>query len=209
MTGRHFSSVKSTVRYASYHNQRKRMRTAIFDLETSSLNANAGIVLCGCFLEYGKPKVTTFRADQYKNWKTNKSDNSLLVKDILAYLEDFDILVAHNGQYFDKAWLNAACIKYGLPPTLRFKKFIDPVQISRRQFKLGRNSLASLIDYLEIPEKKTGIEFRHWVQASHDSNVESMEVIVTHCIQDVKSLAIIYHKLRPLIDKVDKTGSAY
>lgn len=185
------------------------MRTAIFDLETSSLSASAGIVLCCCFKDYDKPAVTTIRADQYKNWKTNKSDNSALIKDILAFLEDYDILVAHNGQFFDKAWLNAASIKYGLKPSLRQKKFIDPVQIARRQLRLDRNSLASIIDYLEVPERKTGIEFRHWIQASHDSNTDSMDVIVKHCVQDVKSLAIVYHKLRPLIDKIDKTGSAY
>jgi len=185
------------------------MKTVIFDLETSSLDANAGIILCACAVEYGKTKVQTFRADSYKNWTIRKSDNSKLIKDLIDYLDDYDILIAHNGQYFDKAWINAGCIKYGLKPVLRNKKFIDPVQLSRRHFKLGRNSLASLIDYLDIPEHKTSIEFKHWVQASHDSNTQSMDIIVQHCIQDVKSLAMIYHKLRPLIDKIDKGGSSY
>ena len=185
------------------------MRTVIFDLETSSLDANAGIILCACAQEYGKSRVKVFRSDDYRNWKSNKSDNSFIVKDIINYLDDFDILCAHNGNYFDKTWLNASCIKYGIKPSLRMKKFIDPVQLSRRHFKLGRNSLASLIDYLEITEHKTPIEFRHWIQASHDSNSQSMDVIVAHCIQDVKSLSVVYHKLRPLIDKIDKSGSSY
>lgn len=152
--------------------------------------------------------MTTFRADKYKNWKTQRSDNSQLLRDLVAYLDQFDILVAHNGQFFDKAWINAGCIKYGISPALRGKKFVDPVQLSRRHFKLGRNSLAAIIDYLEVPERKTGIEFRHWIQASHDGNTKSMDVIVHHCVQDVKSLAMVYHKLRPLIDKVDNRGSA-
>jgi uncharacterized protein YprB with RNaseH-like and TPR domain len=185
------------------------VRTVIFDLETSSLNANTGICLCCCAQEYGKSHVTTFRADQYKNWDKQKSDNSFLINDIIGYFEDFDVLIAHNGQFFDKAWINAACIKYGLNPILRFKKFIDPVQIARRHFKLGRNSLASIIDYLDVPEHKSPIEFKHWMQASHDGNRNSMDVIVHHCVQDVKSLSLVYHKLRPLIDKIDKNGSAY
>ena len=184
------------------------MKTVVFDLETSSLNANSGIILCACCLEYGKSHVITFRADSYKNWDKQRSDNKPLLKDLTDYLDDFDILCAHNGNAFDKAWINAGCIKYGLKPVLRGKKFVDPVWLSRRHFKLGRNSLVSLIDYLEVPEHKTPIEFRHWVQASHDGNRESMDIIVRHCVQDVKSLATVYDKLRPLIDKVDNRGSA-
>ena len=185
------------------------MKTAIFDLETSNLEANSGIILCACVLAYGKKQVKTFRADNYKNWNKHKSDNSPLVRELVEYLSTFDVLVAHNGQRFDKSWLNASCIKYGFSPTLRKIKFVDPVLLSRRHFRLGRNSLASLIDYLEIQEKKTPILFKHWIQASHDSNKKSMDVIVEHCIQDVKSLAMVYDKLRPMIDKVDSQGSSY
>ena len=185
------------------------MKTLVFDLETSSLNANSGIILCACCQEYGKAHVTTFRADSHKNWERHRSDNRPLVQELVTYLDQFDIFVAHNGQFFDKAWINAGCIKYGIPPILRGKKFVDPVQLSRRHFKIGRNSLTALIDYLEVPEHKTPIEFRHWMQASLDGNRESMDVIVKHCVQDVKSLATVYDRLRPLIDKIDNKGSAY
>lgn len=185
------------------------MRTAIFDLETSSLFANSGIILCCCIKEYGVRKITTIRADTFPNWKHCRSDNSPVVREIIKELGRFDILAAHNGQYFDKTWLNAASLKYGVEPVCRYKKFIDPVLLSRRHLKMGRNSLTSLIDYFEVPTHKTPIEFKHWIQASHDGNSRSLDYIVQHCQKDVVSLEQVYDKVRPLIEKIDSKGSAF
>lgn len=185
------------------------MRIGIYDLETSSFQANSGIILCAVVQDYATKKTRTFRADDYKNWKSNKSDNSPLLKDLIAYLDTFDIIVHHNGESFDKTFLNTLCLKYDVKPVIRFKKSVDPVLSARRHMRLGRNSLASLIDYFEVTDKKTPIEFKHWIQASHDSNTKSMDIIVKHCVQDVKSLSKVYDKLRPLIDKIDSKGSGY
>lgn len=185
------------------------MKIAIYDLETSSFYANNGIVLCAVVKEYGKNIHRVFRADKYKNWKYEKSNNSFLIKDLIEYLDTFDIVVAHNGEHFDKTFLNTKCIKYGFKPILRLKKSIDPVLSARRHLKMGRNSLASLIDYFDIEYHKTPIEFAHWIKASHDSNSKSMDIIVKHCVMDVKSLEKVYDKLRPLIDKIDNKGSSY
>lgn len=69
-----------------------------FDLETSSLNANFGIVLCGVIKGSDRKKPYVFRGDEYEPWKQGKrSDDHLLVKDIVACLSQYDVLVAHNG----------------------------------------------------------------------------------------------------------------
>lgn len=177
------------------------MRICVYDLETTGFNANGSIILCAVVKEYGKNNHRVFRADNYKNWRKEKSDNSFLVKDLIDYLEQFDIVIAHNGESFDKTFLNTKCIKYNIKPILRFKKSIDPVLSARRFLRMGRNSLQSLIDYFDIEYKKTPIEFSHWMKASLDSNSKSMDVIVKHCVMDVKSLEKVYDKLRPLIDK--------
>lgn len=185
------------------------MKIGIFDLETSSLYANTGIVLCACIKQYNVDHVSTIRADEFPNWNKRRSDNSRVVEAIVERLRDFDILVAHNGQYFDKTFLNSACLKYGISPSTRWTKFIDPVLIARRHLRIARNSLGSLIDYFEIEDKKTPIEFKHWIQASHDGNRKSMSYIVQHCEQDIVSLEQVYEKVRLLVDKIDSRGSAY
>jgi len=185
------------------------MRVGIFDLETSSLYANSGIILCMSHKLYLTKEVHTIRADSFKSWKTGKSDNSEMVRNIMIALSGYDILVAHNGQYFDKTFLNSMCLKYKIPPELRQVKFIDPVLIARRHLRLGRNSLNSLIDYFDIQDTKTPIRFEHWIKASHDSNVESLSYIADHCEKDVKALDKTYDIVRKLVKRIDDGGSAW
>ena len=184
------------------------MRVGIFDLETSNLNAEWGIILCACVKEYGKAGVKTYRADDYPSFKTHRSSDELLVRALIKDLEEFDILVAHNGVGFDRAWLMAKATKYDVKHTLRYKKFIDPVRLARRSFKLGSNGLQSLINFLNIPTTKTRIRPEAWLEASLDGNKKAMDEIVYHCKRDVLSLNGVYGKMRLLIERIDNRGSA-
>lgn len=185
------------------------MKVGIFDLETSSLYADTGIVLCGVVKQYGVDKLTTIRADEFPNWDKHRSDNKPVIKALIERLQDFDILVAHNGQYFDKTWLNSACLKYNITPVLRWRKFVDPVLIARRHMRMARNSLHYLIDYFDIQEKKTPIDFKDWMRATHDGSRTAMNRIVKHCQADVLSLEPVYDEVRKLVNKIDASGSAY
>ena len=185
------------------------MKTAVFDLEMSGFKADSSILLCCSIKEYGKKGVKTLRADNYKSWKTNRTNETEFITDVLKTLDEYDILIAHNGNRFDKKYLNTKAIQYDLRPTLRFKKLIDPCGLAWRHLALGRNSLAALIDYLQIPVKKTPIELHKWLSAALEGNAKSMDTIVEHCEYDVITLEKVYDKLRLLIDKVDNSGSSF
>jgi uncharacterized protein YprB with RNaseH-like and TPR domain len=185
------------------------MKIGIFDLETSGFYADSSILLCCSIKTYGKNDTKTARADEFKTWKSNKSNEVEMIRRVWNMLRPYDILIAHNGEWFDKTYFNAKCMQYELEPILRFKKSIDPVHLSRKHLKLGRNSLAALIDYLKIPVKKTPIELDRWIRASHDGNRKDMDFIVTHCEYDVKTLEMVYDRLRKLVDKIDTHGSSY
>lgn len=185
------------------------MKIGIFDLETSGFFADSSILLCCCIKDYDKKHITTIRADSFKTWEKNKSNEKLVIQEVANQLEPYDILIAHNGQSFDKGYFNAKCLQYGIKPILRMKKLIDPVRLSRRHLKLGRNSLAAIIDYLQIPVKKTPIELHLWTKASHDGDRKCMDTIVVHCEYDVKTLELVYNKLKPLVDKIDSRGSEF
>jgi len=184
------------------------MRVAIFDLETSSLKANTGILLCACIKQYDKDGVVTIRADQFKSWKTGKTNQREMIKAVTEALGDFDIFVAHNGQYFDKKFITTVQLQYGIKPDLRFAKFVDPVFLARNHLLLARNSLAALIDYFDIEDEKTPIRFKYWLEATLDSNRKSLNYIVEHCEKDVIALEAVYNKVKRLIKGVDDWGSA-
>jgi uncharacterized protein YprB with RNaseH-like and TPR domain len=185
------------------------MKIGIFDLEMSGFFADGAILLCCSSKQYENKAITCVRADSFPNWKKNRTDEKDFIQAVCDELDKYDILIAHNGERFDKKFLNAKCLQYKIKPILRFKKLIDPVQLSWRHLKLGRNTLAALIDYLEIPVKKTPIELHKWMKASMEGHKPSMDLICEHCDYDVKTLEFVYDRLRCLIDKIDNRGSAF
>lgn len=187
------------------------MRVGLFDLETTGLNADDGIVLCGCIKEYRAPRksIVTVRADEFPSWETQKTDNKAVVVAIMQALEEFDILVAHNGQFFDKAMLNSYCLKYGMKPTLRGVKFIDPYWLAKRHMRLHSNSQHSVIKFLGVKTQKTHVDFSHWTRAGLDGNRESMDYIVDHCVRDIYSMEEVYDYVRQLVKRIDDGGSAW
>jgi uncharacterized protein YprB with RNaseH-like and TPR domain len=184
------------------------MKTAIFDIETSGLYTNFAILLCVSIKDYEKNGVRTYRADDYPTWKNNRTESRELVLDVLNDLKDYDVLVAHNGQYFDKQWLNTLALYHGYDPAIRWTKMVDPVLLSRRHLRLGRNTLAQLVDYFDIPIQKTHVSGKLWMRAALEGDKKAMNEIVRHCELDVKTLECIYDKVRKLVEKIDNRGSA-
>lgn len=186
------------------------MRTCIFDLETSSLYADTGILLCAVIKEYlSKDPPIVIRADSFKEWKTDRANPLPCVEATLKALEDFDIYVAHNGQFFDKTMLVSWALKFGKRVDLRFAKFIDPVMLARRHMRLSRRSLHNMLQFLEIPEQKTEILWKHWMQATLNGNSKSLNYIVDHCVADVVALEKAYDMTKRLVKGIDERGSSF
>lgn len=194
------------------------MRTAIFDLETFSLYANTGILLCAVIKETGKHAPKIIRADQFPEWKTDRSNVEPMIRAVVNVLlndkgddgsEGFDIFVAHNGQYFDKAMLNTWALKFRLPMALRFARFIDPVLLLRRHCRLNRNSLNEAIDFFKIPHKKTPIAWDNWMKASLNGDSRALDYIVEHCVADVKALEALHVITKRLVKGIDEKGSSH
>lgn len=186
------------------------MKTCIFDLETSSLYADTGILLCAVVKEYGsKAPPTIIRADSFASWKAGRrADCRACVKATLKALEDYEIYVAHNGQFFDKTMLTSWALQSGDRVDLRFSKFIDPVMLARRHMRLSRRSLHNLLQFLRIPEQKTDILWQHWMKATLNGDSRSLNYIVDHCVADVIALEQAYDKVKKLVKGIDERGSA-
>lgn len=186
------------------------MKTAIFDLETFSLYADTGILLCAAVKEFDsseEPEV--IRADQFSTWETRRSDTRQTVRATMKALEKYDMFVAHNGQFFDKTMLTSWALQMGMKPWLRFSKFIDPVMLARRHMRLSRRSLGNLLQFLGIKEEKTSILWKFWMRAALDGDRRSMNYIVEHCVIDILALEKAYAKVKPLVKEINERGSAF
>jgi DNA polymerase III epsilon subunit-like protein len=179
----------------------------VFDLETSHLNADFGVVLCGVIKPDGQqPKV--FRGDKLHaaDWKRGKrSDDRNTVSEIVKELVKYDIWIAHNGVRFDLPFLRTRLAKWGLPP-LRSNKILDPVLLARNTLRMSYNSLERIADFLGV-NSKTPVTGDTWVRAYLDGDRDAMESVVDHCVRDVETLEKIVEALKAYSTQLTSWGS--
>jgi hypothetical protein len=183
------------------------VRIGVIDIETTGLNAGFGVILCAVVKAYAPDELRIFRADDYDPWKQGKRANDgPLLRDILAYTEDIDVLVAHNGVNFDLPFIRTRALVHGLPP-VNFQKIIDPVKLARNHFRFPGNSLNSISHVIGTKVDKTPLKPETWQRAALNGDADAMEDIVTHCIFDVEVLEEVCWKIRGYVKQIDTIGS--
>ena len=183
--------------------------TAVFDLETSDLSADSGIILCGVIKSSEQKKEIIFRSDELnKDWaKGRRGNDKETTKRILDVLKNHDVLVAHNGTRFDLPFLRTRALRWGLDP-LKEVKIVDPLSLAWRKLRLKSNRLGSLQDYLGVGVKKTPLDMSLWMRAILDGDAEAMDAIVHHCVMDVRVLEGVFNVVKPYVRILDDRGSA-
>ena len=185
---------------------------ATFDIETSNLNANFGIVLCAVIKPmHGKEKV--YRLDKTEAWKSGRRyDDSELVCEVIDELNTHDILIAHNGVRFDKPFLNTRALCQNAPagmPILDPRcKMIDPVLLARKYLRMSWNSLDNLLDFMGLGQK-TKVTGNVWMKALLGNGREgkkNMDEVVAHCIIDVVELERLVGKIRKFVTRINEFG---
>lgn len=183
--------------------------TAVFDLETSDLCGDRGIVLCAVVQSSKRKKPHVIRTDVTNSgWKEGlRSDDSATVEQVSELLEDHDVLVAHNGTRFDVPFLRTRMLRWGMRP-LKDMKILDPCSVGWRKFRLRSNSLQAMRDHFRISANKTPLDMSLWMSAILDGDTDAMDSIVEHCIQDVKVLGGVMDLVKPYVRVFDDRGSA-
>lgn len=183
------------------------IQACYFDIETSNLNADFGVVLCACIKPDGKP-VITLRGDRIiKGWGDKRSDDGPLVIAIAEELSKYDLWVAHNGSKFDIPFLNTRLIAARVRPLQKPKVLIDPVWIARNNLRMSYNSLEKLAQVLGV-NTKTEVDPAMWLQATLDGDKRAMNYIVEHCVQDVITLDKVVDKMKHLCSAFNNWGSS-
>ena len=181
------------------------MKIASFDLETSSLLADFGIVLCGVVKPWDEP-ARIFRIDDYGGHVG--SDDSPLVGRLIAELGEYLILVAHNGVMFDRKFLNARAVRARLEPLNPRGRIIDPVWLARKHLNLRSNSLEAVSMHLQTVHRKLPVDGAVWQKAVLDHDKVALDEIVAHCVEDVLVLEEVCERLQMFVGKIQEWGSA-
>ncbi len=174
---------------------------AFFDIEASGLDPMFGVVLCGVVKpEHGEPKLFTKR--------TPGSDDSVVVSELIKELNQYDILVAHNGVFYDRKYLNGRALRWNLPFLDPKLKIIDPWRIAKQHLNFRGNSLDRLADFLGTEYQKTVVSGNIWMRAALDHDQEAMQYIEEHCVADVYVLEEVAYRLRKFMGNINAWGSA-
>lgn len=145
--------------------------------------------------ELGTGKVQTFALPDFKGYKKNKEDDELLVRKLWEFFDAADILIAHNGDNFDRKKANARFIHHRLAPPSPYKT-IDTLKVARQHFKFDSNRLDALARSLGLGAKLPTTGFDTW-KGCMLGDTKAWALMKRYNAQDVVLLERVYLALRP------------
>ena len=151
------------------------LKQAIWDLECSNLKANFGVIICAGIKPVGEEPIVLYKGRKGSNDRE-------LVKDTVALLEDFDVLIGYYSLGFDLKFLNTRLMKYKMAP-LEPKFHIDLYRVIKKWAALHSRRLEAVCRHLGIVGK-TALDPDVWMKAALDMDKKSIANIVDHCYQD-------------------------
>lgn len=161
--------------------------TCFWDIETTNLALDGGLILCGSVKPLGR-KMTTIRIDESRTYKTAPWDDREVAVRLRDELEKYVVVVHHYGDRFDVPALQTRLLWHRERMlNVNLLCFVDTWWQSRHRLKLHSNRLAALTDLLNTKITKTGLNLTQWTmaQAGHRP---SMEKIALHNVRDVGAL---------------------
>lgn len=166
------------------------IRFMAFDIETSSLDASYGRVLCACAKFGDRKQPDEVRAPKLK-------DEFAALEVIHRWFSACDIVVTWYGKMFDIPFVNSRRLHYGLAP-LPQVIHKDLCFTSKSKLKFRGNRLDGVSKDLRAKYAKHDLTAATWV-AAVDGDAKSLDDIVKHCRFDVLLTEEMLGIMKPLI----------
>lgn len=171
-------------------------RAVILDIETTSLEADGGIVVgVGLAPEKGK--------SEYLQVKRSRDEAAVLSR-LTQRLQSYDVLVTWNGRGFDIPFLTTRLLKNGLDPRpISSKRHIDLNEVVKSQLRLTFTYLDHVCDFLGIAKKKgpMGMDVPQLYVRALEGDTKALGAIRDHCLDDLQATRNVYLRLKPLVEQ--------
>jgi hypothetical protein len=140
-------------------------------------------------------KSFTYGLPDFAGYSKNpKSDKELVLK-LKEFVDEADVIVAHNGDSFDIKIMNARFIVNGLMPPSPYKT-VDTKKETKKKFGFNSNSLNELCTVFGIGNKASTGGFKLWKDCMA-GKAEAWKKMKKYNKVDVMLLEQLYLKLRP------------
>lgn len=124
-------------------------------------------------------------------------DDKQVVKALWKLFDEADVIVAHNGDRFDKRKATARFIAYGLAPHSPVTT-VDTKKVAKRYAYFNSNSLDDLGQHLKLGRKVKHQGFELWLGCMQ-GKTSAWKTMLKYNKRDVTLLEKVYLKLRPWI----------
>lgn len=167
----------------------------ILDIETTSLDADTGYVICIGLLDVNKDRARTFFAKR-------PDDEKKIMTAFFKVLDKYHVLFTWNGSSFDLPYLTTRALLNSVDFSSLFKvKHIDLAEITRKSLRLSSTSMWNVCRYfgIEYDEDIGGSEvpMRYLNYMAGRRGLRS--IIIRHCLMDLRRTKAIMTRLKPLV----------
>jgi DNA polymerase elongation subunit (family B) len=152
-------------------------------------------MLCFTVKWLDENKAHTFGLPDFSEYRKDKTSDKSLVLKLWEYINEADIIVAHNGDSFDVKVMNTRFIVNGLTPPSPYKT-VDTRKEARKRFGFSSNSLNDLGGVLGLGKKLSTGGFKLWKDCMEGKS-DAWKKMKKYNKIDVLLLEQVYLKLRP------------
>lgn len=152
-------------------------------------------IICAAWMWYGEKEVHTVSVlDDPSRFKKDQFDDYHVVKTLYEVMAEADAIVAHNGDKFDRKYIETRGLIHGLkalPPVTQ----IDTYKVAKQRFLFNSNRLDYLGKILGLGGKKStpaGL----WLDVLKGDK-KAIEKMVDYNKRDVTLLRDVFIKLKP------------
>ena len=154
-------------------------------------------VICASWLLEGETRVHSVSVlDDPKRYAKNPHDDFHVIKKLHEVLSNVDCLIHHNGDSFDKRYVETRMLVHGfpaLPPTTT----IDTYKVAKSRLMLNSNKLAYIGELLKVG-KKVDTTPGLWMRVLNGER-QAVREMVMYNRGDVTLLRDVFMKLRPYV----------
>lgn len=152
-------------------------------------------VICAAWKWEDEDKVHSVSVlDDPKRYNKDPHDDKHVIEVLHSVLSKADIIVHHNGDSFDKRYVDTRILFHGLP-ALPPLASVDTCKIAKSKFYFNSNKLDYIGKFLKVGQKiqtSPGL----WLRVLN-GEAKAVKEMITYNKQDVILLEKVFNKLKP------------
>lgn len=179
-------------------------RTAIWDIETSNLDADYGVILTWCVKPLGSSKIHqgVINLEDIKKGRKGDEDRRV-VQELVDCIQQYDKLIGYYSKRFDAPYVRARAVHMGIKfPNYASIKHVDVYDIIKHRFKISRKRQETACRFLLGHTDKTHFDGSIWRDAARGDK-KALKQVLDHNIYDVQDLEKLYNTVIDFSRKQD------